>query len=168
MQCRTNEMETIISLHANISVRGMCCMYGTVRGAAPYHTVPVCMCGASMYIASNSYNVHVHPTMVWSCTNASGLRCTHTCTYTCTRIHYQNGTVTQWYAHTMQTTWYKTEMVTLFGRYYIYMCVWQSRVENEHYSVAMKIAFIASICALSHYLCISWLLAPSHICTTSY
>ena len=48
------------------------------------------------------------------------------------------------------------------------MHMWQSRVENEHYSVSMKIEFNDSSNALGYCLCSSRSLAPLHMCATSY
>ena len=46
--------------------------------------------------------------------------------------------------------------------------MWQSRVENEHYSVSMKIAFSTSINALGHCMRSPRLLAPLRMCAESY
>ena len=46
--------------------------------------------------------------------------------------------------------------------------MWQSRVENEHYSVSMKIEFNAYSNASGYCLCDSRSLAPLRMCATSY
>ena len=46
----------------------------------------------------------------------------------------------------------------------LYINMWQSWVENEHYSISMKIAFSTSFYALAHCLHSSQLLAPLCMC----
>ena len=50
---------------------------------------------------------------------------------------------------------------------YVYICV-AVPGRNEHYSVSMKIMFIASVCTLGHCRRSSRLLVPFRTCETSY